>query len=264
MFHHAGSHPPRLLRQPGPSQLLVAQRPLRSQRFYVPVGPARSVGQSRRARGGPAANAERRTRAGGVLAVAPTVDQRTRFTLRMRLLADGAFVYGERRDLEIWPSARTPIEDAGAKDRALRPGRRHGGGVPQGGLRLHDDRRTRRARGRPGDRSLVIGEGALQADTAAAGKTQRLCRRRRPDRRPGTRARAARFARPHGLGVSRVGQHAVCACAAASRAFGRRFLGLALLEPRPRQSRARTRNRTAAPLSRWWTAARKPAWNGSR
>lgn len=33
----------------------------------------------------------------------PTVKSRTKYTLKLELLADGKFVYGEERDLEIWP-----------------------------------------------------------------------------------------------------------------------------------------------------------------
>ena len=46
---------------------------------------------------------------------APAVDRRTCFTLRMRLLADGAFVYGERRDLEIWPRRGRPSKRQGER-----------------------------------------------------------------------------------------------------------------------------------------------------
>ena len=68
MFHHPGSHPPRFFRRHDPAQLLVAQRQLRAQRFHIPVGPARSRGQGRRARRGAAADVERRSPARRVLA----------------------------------------------------------------------------------------------------------------------------------------------------------------------------------------------------
>ena len=35
--------------------------------------------------------------------VAPTVGRRTKFTLLLKVLADGKFVYGEDRDIEVWP-----------------------------------------------------------------------------------------------------------------------------------------------------------------
>jgi hypothetical protein len=37
----------------------------------------------------------------------PSVEDRTVYTLRMDLLADGKFAYGEERDIEIWPASMT-------------------------------------------------------------------------------------------------------------------------------------------------------------
>jgi len=100
--------------------------------------------------------------------LAPTVNGRTRFTLRLRLLADGGFAYGERRDLDIWPPARTPgaaptrnivlFDPAGATAAVFR----------KAGLAYTAIGRLGGLAGDPATTVLVIGEGALQAGTAVA------------------------------------------------------------------------------------------------
>jgi hypothetical protein len=120
---------------------------------------------------------------------APAVAARTRYTLRMALWADGALAYGEDRDLDVWPPrTRHAPRDAGPY--APRDADPHAGREEYARrLTLFDPPGTTAAvlrsagiaftsigeltapAGEPSASVLVIGEGALKADTAvAAGK----------------------------------------------------------------------------------------------
>jgi hypothetical protein len=127
--------------------------------------------------------------------VAPDVAARTRYTLRMAISADGAFAYGEERDLDIWPSVAIPTGTLPLRTRhAPRDAGAHAGPHAEREeyarrLTLFDPAGTTAAALRsagvafasigeltapadePSASVLVIGEGALKADTAvAAGK----------------------------------------------------------------------------------------------
>ena len=103
--------------------------------------------------------------------IAPAVDQRTRFTLRMRLLADGCFAYGERRDLDVWPKVQTSATPFARSIVLFDPAGATAKVFQKAGFAFTTINELSGAGGDPTATVLVIGEDALQADTAvSAGK----------------------------------------------------------------------------------------------
>ena len=124
-----------------------------------PSGKAMAQGQDRRRM--PSGGLER----GEFSLVLPTVKERTPFTLRLRLLADGCFVYGEQRTIDIWPAHQPPIAPTSRNIVLFDPAGTTAGVFQKAGLAFTRINEITRPEGDPLKSVLVIGEGALKADT---------------------------------------------------------------------------------------------------
>ena len=98
--------------------------------------------------------------------VAPQVTQRTRFTLRMQVLANGSFVYGEHRDLDVWPQARVPVATPHRSLVLFDPVGATAAVFQKARVAYTAINELTAPEGDPDKTLLVVGEGALQADTA--------------------------------------------------------------------------------------------------
>ncbi|MBT3374496.1 MAG: hypothetical protein HN742_36030 [Lentisphaerae bacterium] len=96
----------------------------------------------------------------------PDVDERTPFTLTVRLEANGRLAYSEERDIEVWPD--TPVKMvSGPRTIALfDPSGQTAAVLQQGGLEFEDVGALAAAAGKSASSVLVIGEGALDEKNA--------------------------------------------------------------------------------------------------
>ena len=111
----------------------------------------------------------------------PKVTERTRYTLRLELRADGKFVYGEDRDIEVWPDA-VPARPAPTRKIALfDPSGKTAGVFKKAGIGFTAMETLGAPEGKPSETVLVLGEhavkdkmdaaaGALSAFTNAGGR----------------------------------------------------------------------------------------------
>lgn len=95
----------------------------------------------------------------------PPVERRTRFTLRFQLLADGLVVYGEDRDLEVWPQAPVPVGPLARNIVLFDPPGTTAAVFRKAGLGFATVGELTAPAGDPATTVLVVGEGALQGDT---------------------------------------------------------------------------------------------------
>ena len=126
-----------------------------------PAGKAAAGGDERRAM------ASGDLQRGQLSFIAPDVASRTRFTLQLKLVADGAAVYEEQRDLDVWPDtpnlglspARITLFDPAGTTAAV---------FARAGVACTRISELAAPAGEPAGAVLVVGENALQGDTQVA------------------------------------------------------------------------------------------------
>ena len=105
----------------------------------------------------------------GLLALdLPAVKDRTLYTLRMDLLADGKFAYGEERDLEIWPDTIPTLPAPVRKIALFDPSGQTAGVFKKAGIAFTAMDKLGVPEGKPSQTVLVLGEHAVQANMDAA------------------------------------------------------------------------------------------------
>lgn len=92
----------------------------------------------------------------------PRVKERTRFTLRLELLADGQFVYGEERDLQVWPDTVPPVKTPVRAISLFDPAGQTAPVFRKAGVPFAAFEKLGPPEGKPGQTVLVIGERAVQ------------------------------------------------------------------------------------------------------
>jgi hypothetical protein len=99
----------------------------------------------------------------------PKVNQRTLYTLRLELLADGKFAYGEERDIEVWPDTIPTLPALTRKISLFDPSGKTAGIFKKAGIGFATMETLAAPEGKPSETVLVLGEGAVTAGKDAAG-----------------------------------------------------------------------------------------------
>jgi hypothetical protein len=101
----------------------------------------------------------------------PPVKQREVLTLSLRLEADGKFVYGEERDIEVWPDQPAQAGTLARKVLLFDPARTTADPLRKAGVPFETIKTLAAPDGDANTVALVIGESALdESDAAAVGK----------------------------------------------------------------------------------------------
>jgi hypothetical protein len=98
----------------------------------------------------------------------PQVDCRTPYTLRLELLADGKFAYGEERALEVWPDAQPLLPKPARRIVLFDPAGRTAGVFTKAGVSFTTMEKLATPEGHASETVLVLGEGAVEPNMAAA------------------------------------------------------------------------------------------------
>ena len=109
---------------------------------------------------------------GSISITLPTVTQRTTYTLQLRLESSdpsggagpGKVVYGEDRDIEVWPDAPIPAGDLARKVTLYDPKGQTAKAMTKAGVTFETAASLAAPAGDPSANLLVIGEGALADD----------------------------------------------------------------------------------------------------
>ena len=98
----------------------------------------------------------------------PKAGQHTLYTLRLELLADGKFAYGEERDIEVWPDARVASgKPASRKIAIFDPAGRTAEIFEKAGIAFAKLEKLAAPETKPSETVLVLGEGAVQGNEEA-------------------------------------------------------------------------------------------------
>ena len=95
----------------------------------------------------------------------PQVQRRTRYTLRLDLLAEGKFAYGEERDIDVWPDVAPPLAPA-RRIVLFDPAGRTAAVFSKAGIPFTAMDKLALPEGAPSETLLVLGEDAIQANMA--------------------------------------------------------------------------------------------------
>ena len=106
------------------------------------------------------------TQRGSISFTLPTVEKRTTYTLQLRLEADGAFVYGEDRDIDVWPAAAIPAGELSRKVFVYDPKGDTGKAIADAGVKFETLKELAAPAGEATGSVLIIGEGALDESSA--------------------------------------------------------------------------------------------------
>lgn len=98
----------------------------------------------------------------------PQVPRRTRYTLRLDLLADGKFAYGEQRDIDVWPDAVSPFPTPARKIVLFDPAGRTAPVFTKAGMAFTPVDQLSVPDGPASGTVLVLGEGAVQSNREPA------------------------------------------------------------------------------------------------
>lgn len=98
----------------------------------------------------------------------PEVKQRTTYTLDLRLEADGKFVHGEQRDLEVWPTRPVHVGPLGRRLLLFDPKGQTAAALKAAGVRCQTVGILTPPPGDPEELVFVVGESALSEENAAA------------------------------------------------------------------------------------------------
>jgi hypothetical protein len=106
------------------------------------------------------------TQRGSISFSLPAVARRTTYTLQLRLESDGTFVYGEDRDIEVWPDAPILVAEVTRKTALFDPRGDTAKAMKEAGVTFEIARTLAPPAGDASTWTFVIGEGALE-DTEA-------------------------------------------------------------------------------------------------
>ena len=95
----------------------------------------------------------------------PDVAARTKYTLELRLYSEDRFVCGEDRDIEVWPDAN-PAASASRKVFLFDPKNTTAKSLDAAGVKYESAAKLAIPEGEPSNAILVIGEGALDENSA--------------------------------------------------------------------------------------------------
>jgi hypothetical protein len=96
----------------------------------------------------------------------PKVKVRTDYVLKLELVADGAFAYGEERDIAVWPDATVPVGTLGRTLFLFDPAGATAAAFAKAGIPFEPVTILAAPKGQAASSALVIGENALGAATA--------------------------------------------------------------------------------------------------
>lgn len=99
----------------------------------------------------------------------PKVRERTPYTLKLDLFADGKFVEGEERDIQVYPDALAQFAAPQRKIFLFDPAGKTAGIFRKAGIPFTPIDKLGAPAGKPSDAVLVLGEGAVKGDADAAG-----------------------------------------------------------------------------------------------
>jgi hypothetical protein len=100
--------------------------------------------------------------------VAPAVKDRSKYTLRMVLFAGGKPAYREDRDLEVWPDAPLPVPAPARRLVLFDPAGTTAAVLRKARIAFTAVRELTAPEGEPAASALIVGEGALRENAAAA------------------------------------------------------------------------------------------------
>ena len=98
----------------------------------------------------------------------PKVSRRTLYTMRLELLADGKFAYGEDRDIEVWPDTTPSVPAMTRKIALFDPAGKTADVFKKAGIAFAALEKLAAPQTTPSETVLVLGEGAVQGNEDAA------------------------------------------------------------------------------------------------